>query len=302
MRAAGHLIGLAHAIEWNYDPENDSHVLFAIQPRGKDLLGRKTPIADTATTDRIWEIISYAAAKAHVQRRISFYQMISKNRDFRGSAGQMFGRFVLSRLTSGPDVDPLACSPATLGSPVLNILACGKERTSFFSNKTALKKAKWDVLPVCFLPTTPQTFATVDAIIFTNELIITVQVTISDKHNAEGIGFADIKESILPHIREHRDWCHVFITDNDRNAESLRGQNLSDFPVDISVYSGVFHLGRVTLAHLQAFDETKVCVSWLHAIGAYWGIIRNALAKIGWTLTMSDSDRTRIRVRSLKPA
>jgi hypothetical protein len=265
MRAAGHLIARARTIEWNYDPVNESDIVFAIQPKGKDETGRRMPIAGMAT-DRIWEIISYAAAKAHVQGRISFYQTISEDPDFRGSAGKMFGRFFLSWLASGPDVNPLDCSPAKLGSSVLNIPACGEEQTSFFGSKTVLKRSELDdsKLPVCLLPIS-QTFAGVNAIIFTNEFFITVQVTISDKDGAKGIGFTGIKESISPHIREHRNWCHVFITDNDRKAESLRGQTLSDLPKDISVYSGVFHLDRITLAHLQAFDEKKVSGSHLKA-------------------------------------
>jgi hypothetical protein len=282
MKAAGHLIESTRAIEWNYDPVNESHILFAIQPKGKDLTGRRMPVA-TMATHRIWQVISYAAAQAQVQDRIRFYQMISEQPDFRGSAGQMFERFVLSWLASDANVDPLRCIPAAPGL-ILNIPACGKERTYFFGSKTALKeKAKLDEFPVCLLPIS-KTHAAVDAIVLTNELIITIQVTISDLHSAKGSGFDGIQQ---PEIRRGRSLRHVFITDKERNAKSLRGQKLSELPNDILLHSGIFDVGHITLEYMRAFDEKKVSRSWLHVIGAYWGIISNVLLKIVvWISTM----------------
>jgi hypothetical protein len=193
-------------------------------------------------------------------------------------------------LASDPNVDPLVCSPAEPepDSSVLEIPACEKERAYFFGSKTALmslKKASLGKLPVCLLPTS-KAFVAVDAIILTKDSIITIQVTISDKHSAKS-GFDDVEEA---GIRKGRSWCHVFITDNDRRAESLRGQTLGDLPKDISLHSAVFDIGRIYHEHLHAFDNKKVSGSWLHAIGAHRWITSDALAKkIVWTSTMSDS-------------
>jgi hypothetical protein len=55
--------------------------------------------------------------------------------------------------------------------------------------------------------------------------------------------------------------CHVFITDDDFKAKSLRDQTLSYVPEDrdIFVYSAVFDVGRsdITRERLVAFDEKK---------------------------------------------
>jgi hypothetical protein len=270
MRAAGRLIKLTCGAEWNFDLANESHLLFAIQPKGKDLSGRMTPIA-AAATDRIWEIISYATAQAQVEDRIKFYKLISWQPEFRGAAGQMFERFVLSWLASGPNVDPLGCSPADPELSALNIPACGGEQTYFFGTTTALKKlAKLDEFPICLLPIS-KTLIAVNAIVITKELIITIQVTISDHHSAKKEGFNDVMKSA---VRRGRGLRHAFITDSHHSAESLRGQTLSGLPEEISLYSGVFDVRSLTfdhVEHMRALDEKKVgpgCMGlWLVLIG-----------------------------------
>ena len=224
-------------------------------------------------TNYIRDIILYAAAEVDANELIRFYHLISKIPDFRASAGNMFERFVLSWLSSDPNAPLLICSPAAASdpdNPVLEIPACGMERTSFFGSYTALKKARVDQLPLCLLPTS-QTFAAVDAIIYTEDSIITVQVTISNEHSAKGDGLTAIEKAIPSRIKKNRKWCHVFITDNDKNATSLRGQTLSDLPKRFSIYSGVFDIGQLTRARtsIEAFDEKRVSRSWLHANGAY---------------------------------
>ncbi|KAF8257605.1 hypothetical protein EI94DRAFT_1920824 [Lactarius quietus] len=71
-----------------------------------------------------------------------------------------------------------------------------------------------------------------------------VQATVSTKHSAEEGGFTVIAESLPTCIRDGRDWCHVFITDDEWTAQSLRDQKLSNLPDDIRVYSGVYDVGQ----------------------------------------------------------
>ena len=50
---------------------------------------------------------------------------------------------------------------------------------------------------------------------------------------------------------------------------------MNDLPQNILVYSGAFDVGLsdITRAHLETFDENTVRGgSWLHKIGAYWGM------------------------------
>lgn len=275
------------------DPMKASHVLFCINPRDQTSRGRMIPVAEFPT-NRIKEIISYTMAKVTSENRILFYQTISSQPLFKASTGQMFERFVLSWLASLPkDSLSLHCTlrtprtpppqssrilrshssrtPVTDSAtppPTLKIFACGEENTFFFGSSTALKQkvaSTMNSTPLCLLPTS-QTFAAVDAIVLTEQNIITVQVTISDNHSAKKEGFEEIKKSLPHEMIMKRPWLHVFITDDHDKAESLRNQTLSDLPNNISIYSAVFNVGDIKSIYMDRFDAKMVSGSWLHAI------------------------------------
>ncbi|KAH9027065.1 hypothetical protein EDB84DRAFT_317873 [Lactarius hengduanensis] len=167
----------------------------------------------------------------------------------------MFEGFVLSWLYTNSNVDPLRCFAT--GQLDLEIPACGEEQTTFFDSKNGLEKVNRDKLPLCLLPTS-EDFPTAKAIVITDEFVITIQVITSDRHSAKGSDLADIKKLIPPGLGRDK-WCHVFITDNDSRAISLRNQTLPELPKDILVYSGVFNIGwsGVTRKHMESFDEKK---------------------------------------------
>ncbi|KAH9026175.1 hypothetical protein EDB85DRAFT_1893491 [Lactarius pseudohatsudake] len=237
------------------------HVLFSVRPEvEEDRGGGRVPVAVMAT-EHIKRIISCAAAGAVARKRIEFYRIISTQPSFKVSAGKMFEGFVLSWLYAGSNLN-------------LEIPACGEEQTTFFDGKNSLEKVNRDKLPLCLLPTSKD-FPTADAIIITDEFIITIQVITFGRHSAKGSDLADIKKLIPPSLGRDK-WCHVFITDNDSSlrAISLRNQTLPELPKDILVYSGVFNIGwsGVTRKHMESFNEKRVR---LHAIGAYRGTAGN---------------------------
>ncbi len=255
--AARRFVRNYYTIEESFDVIS---ILFSIQPKAKTVGERRIQIVDMAT-DQIRTIISYAAADAHTQERIKFYHTISKQPGFKASAGTMFKRFFLSWLTSNPhlNVEPLHCSPAIACQSDLQIPVCGEEQTNIFSSLTALRNINVDKLPLCLLPAS-QNFTAIDAIIFTNQLIITVQVTISKKHNVKKGGLTNIERSISPEIRKDRKWCHAFITDNEGKTVSLCHQTLNNLPQNTCIYSGVFDVSQsgITHEHMKALDKSKV--------------------------------------------
>jgi hypothetical protein len=259
--AASEFVEEPDNIEDKLDPKSVGHVLFSLRPKDETKAGRMIFNVYMAT-NRIKDIILYAAVGAKAQERIKFYRAIVKQPTFRKSAGQMFERLFLSWLASAPDVGitlQVYCATAKSGQPSnLQIPACKEERTVFFDSLTALKGATVDGFPSCFLPSFP-TLAAVNAIIFTNNSLITVQVTISDRHSAEKSDLDDINKSLPSGIIKDP-WYHVIITDNDMNAWSLRRQTMNGLPEGPVFYSGVFDLSRsdITLAEMKAFDEKKV--------------------------------------------
>ncbi|KAH9074282.1 hypothetical protein EDB83DRAFT_2549740 [Lactarius deliciosus] len=219
------------------------HVLFSVRPEGEDRGGRTVPFAEMAT-EHIRDIISCAAAAALARKRIEFYRIISTQPSFKVSASRMFEGFVLSWLYTNSDLN-------------LEIPACGEEQTTFFDSKNGLEIVNRDKLPLCLLPTSKD-FPTAKAIVITDEFIITIQVITSDRHSAKGSDLADIKRLIPPGLGRDK-WRHVFITDDDRRAISLRNQTLPELPKDILVYSGVFNVGwsGVTRKRMESFNEKK---------------------------------------------
>ena len=263
------------AIEFVLDPRAFSldnfaradvhHKLFSISPEGKDELGRCVPIANMAT-DQIKDIISCAAADVEAQKRINFYLEMSKEPMFGVARGKLFERFVLTWLSSGSSVS-LPCAPSSkhpsLARPV-SIPSCRcQDQQKICGSLTDLQKTKLDnkKLPFCFLPSS-KSFATVDAIIFTKQLIITIQVTIASSHDAKSTGFSQIKEK-LPKVpkadgrrrRNQPPWCHVFITDDEEKAKSLRDQNLTGLPSHIHIYSAVFDTSKLQVASKRMMEQ-----------------------------------------------
>ncbi|KAI9446795.1 hypothetical protein H4582DRAFT_2070118 [Lactarius indigo] len=260
--AAKHFVNDPDAIEldFNMTTTRITHILFSVRPKEKEETGRRIQIADLAS-DRIKTIISDAATHARAQKRINFYDTISTQPGFEASTVQIFKGFVLSWLHARPNVQPLDCFHAVPGLPNLQIPSCREKQTSYFGSLTALNEVKVDGLPL-FLSPTSQTLATVDAIVFTDKFIITIQVTVSRNPSTTGGGstLADIKKSIPRGIRGDRDWCHMYITDSVNKVNSLRTQTLSDLPNDIRVFYEVFDVGRLdilTHEHLEVFGEKK---------------------------------------------
>lgn len=241
------------------DESKVSHHIFLVQPDDQDRTGRRIQIADLAT-DYIKEIVSYAAADTSAQEQIHFFQKISTHPTFRAPAGTMFEGFFLSWLFARPNVNTLRCFGT--GQTFLDIPACGKARTTFFEGKTAVRTVNGDKPPYCLLPKA-KNFPTADAIVITNEFIITIQVTVSDKHGASKEGFKEIKgvipASLKKNGRKNKPWRHVFITHSNERAESLRDQNLTGLPDGALVYSGVFDAKRfrITREHVEAFNEKR---------------------------------------------
>jgi hypothetical protein len=251
---------------------NPMHKIFSFVPLDHTNSGRMIPISKFASP-HIRRIVSYIAANVEAEKRIIFFQRISRQSifaSFSGNAaastsGVLFERFVLSWLTAGSG--HLDCTPAPGLSvdTVLKIPACGNERTIFWGSNTPLKDTKEHTAtkeePLCLLPEDP----TLDAIVLTVDDLITIQTTVSEKHGALPSGFKLVEES---GIKQKRRWRHVFVTDEDSRAKSLRSQNLKDLPKGISIYSAVFNVGRsdMSVAMIEAFEVSGF---WLHAIGAH---------------------------------
>jgi hypothetical protein len=118
--------------------------------------------------------------------------------------------------------------------------------------------------PICLIPTS-RSFPTLDAVVLTSDAVITVQITISPRHEANKKGFGLIYNNLPPDLlnkRSHR--CHAFITDEESNAKSLRAQKREEIPNGTLVYSTVVDVDDLdlralaTAERMEALEKAKV--------------------------------------------
>ena len=240
-----------------------SHILFKMEPEGVTEELRQISIWSIAT-DRIKDIILYAAAEADAQVRIKFYQTISKHPRLKTFVGQMFEDIVLAWFYSHSN-GHMPCVAAQ-GTYSLQIPACGEDHTVFFGNNIAAMQTNVlaKTLPLLLLPLSPS-FA--DAIVLTEKFIITIQATIAYRHSVDPRGFAIIEEYLPRTTKRSKEWCHVFITNDENGAAFLRSQFLSNLPSHIQIYSAVFDVGTpgilpsILRKHVEGFNDRRVSMS-----------------------------------------
>jgi len=130
----------------------------------------------------------------------------------------------------------------------------------FFYQPEELKNLAETELPICLVPTSPS-FPSLDAVVLTTNSVITVQITIAHYHSAEKRGFDLIFDNLSRHMLSKRpERYHLFITDEEENAESLREQNLTEIPMGTRVYSVVVdtdQLDVITEERVEALEEAR---------------------------------------------
>ena len=243
-----------------------SHTIFSIEPHAKS---RQVPIARVATK-HIDELILLATVEADAAERITFYRSLSAHKWFKAPEGYLLERFVLAWLTAYPASTPICCSTAMYGAPTLAIPVCPLDQSISLTDLNELKGVKKCPLPFCFIPTS-STFPTIDAIVIDDKFIITVQVTVSRTHSAKPEGFEQIFTHLPAQFRNKRQWCHVFVTGDEENAQALRYKP-RDLPkkMRITVYSAVFDIGWLSRIHNRfKLSKEKVSWCWLRAIVTY---------------------------------
>ncbi len=173
-----------------------SNRLFSIRPKSKSITGRPVPIAQVATS-HIDELILKATIKADATERIAFHRSLRQDKSFRPTAGYILKNFVLAWLSAHPLSTPIPCTAAMTSAPRLEIPVCPKDRSIPFTDLGSMRDMNTPPTPLCLL-TVSQTCAAsaVDAIVCSDEAIITVQVTISRRHGATPSSFEQIRAQL----------------------------------------------------------------------------------------------------------
>ncbi|KAI0294599.1 hypothetical protein B0F90DRAFT_1919658 [Multifurca ochricompacta] len=164
-----------------------------------------------------------AIAAQDLLQQSEFYFGVSHHSSFKGSAGYMFDMAVLSWLCANSESKELACTPAR-----------------------SVSKA----LPA------------VDAMIFTDDHIITIQVTIAPEYSVKSKGLLQIANSLAKGFRQSRKWCHVFVTIGRRMQKDEEKWKESRVMKDIEIFEEDETAEVVEEAENSEFRWTKIELTW----------------------------------------
>jgi len=105
---------------------------------------------------------------------------------------------------------------------------------------------------------------------------MSIQVTIASSHTANPAGFDSIKKNLPQALREYREWCHVFISDDEPKAKRLRDTRRDELEERrISVYSAILDISRLGIDSNQISHAEEANI---HRHGQYldgWDIHRD---------------------------
>ncbi|KAH9062572.1 hypothetical protein EDB83DRAFT_842201 [Lactarius deliciosus] len=219
-----------------------SNPLFSIRARETD---RSVPVARVAT-GHIDEVILKAAVNANAyNNRLEFYDSPRLDKSFRSTAEHIQKSYLFAELSNLPDSMPTfwaPCRGTASEAPVLEIPVCPKHRSITLTDLSSMRDMETPRLrtPFCLL-IEPLTDAAVDAIVCSDDAIITFQVIVSHPHDTSLGGFEHIR-SQLPALftgGEARRWCHVFVATDTKDEEALR-DDLKEVPqadLNVTIYT-----------------------------------------------------------------
>ena len=241
-----------------------THRVFVIRP--------STPSRQLRTvefgTNHLRETVARAYAELKHDARYSFYKTFRGAPWFRGPAGELYKIHVLLWFLHTRAEETLPCTGAVARFPELKLPSCPKD-PKFFYKPEELSELSEPGQPKCLIPTS-RIFPALDAVILTTNAIIMVTTILSPTHDAKEEGFGLILQNLPPDLlRKRPNRYHLFITDTETNAKSLRlgEQNRKDKYFK-SLISAPTPGGFVSVTHM-GYDAEKgstssgVDPSWL---------------------------------------
>lgn len=276
--------------------QDGSHVLFTVIPNDD----RRSGYTLRVITPYLCGLVMTEIATLNAVDQVSFYRSASTVPWFQGTWGYMFEKYFLVWLCSVERAllpctaksSRSATSTKTLKSRRLNTLSLqplGWEKLTVINGDSNFANAKDSNTPFGWLPVS-RTFSSFDVVICTDENIITIQLTVSSNHSMKPEGFEQLKQNLPVRFEKARTWCHVFVTDCDKNATLLRNQHHDIAEKEnISIYSAVLDISKckISSADVERTFRTIVCRRKLLCIGlgTYLGAFRTTLLRwtpVGW--------------------
>ncbi len=201
-----------------------SHYVFTLSPREDD---RAIPVFQVATP-YLFDLVMKEVIQSDAAKQASFYVQASRHLYLRGVSGYIFEQYLYTWLSLGANADNvLSCTAVQPGkakstkSKVLRLQPVGKDNVTISSAKSFYEQVDKKRAPSFAWIPDPRMQATFDAMIFTHDSIVTIQVTIANNHSMKP-GFEEMEEHLPKTFKKNRAWFHVFITDHPTIVDELQ--------------------------------------------------------------------------------
>ena len=275
------------SINWGGNTVVDSHLLFTTFPIGPE----RDVSTLRAATSYLRDFVMKAVAKIDVAKQVLFYNQAGSHPSFRSTFGYFFKIFYYIWLSSDPD-DPdnkLSCtaSPRSVRS-VRSTRSTTRQQKSLYlqsvgyknvivhggeAGKDGYESADQHPLPFAWIPAS-HLDASFDAVMCTQNDIITIQVTIAATHSVEATGFKWLQSYLPKKFKDSRRWSHVFVTDNEDTAAKLRRKKYTvadETGISINIYTAVLDIS------LFQYDPEVLKRAEVRQVGANYCIFILAL-------------------------
>jgi hypothetical protein len=177
----------------------------------------------TIKTNYLRDLVANAVAELNAAAQVNFYRWTGRHPWFKPSSGYIFEKLVFVWLFSNPTSKGLLCAPAdTAEVEPFTLYPVGSESVFVFKGCEALLGAQTHATSG-WLPAA-QNLPSIDAIVFTDGLIVTIRSVIAPIHDAEDMGFKQVTEGLNNAKRYFRSlqWRHIFVTHRQRTTVAER--------------------------------------------------------------------------------
>jgi len=226
--------------------------LLAIRPKGLEAHQRVTIVAEISTS-YLHQIIVQEITASPCNWQTGFYGIINKHPSFTSLARNIFKIYfyawVLCRCQLKLPTPYISPTGLDIGSDLQVIPAC--KEVCWITGSSFLKNASRFKIPFGWLPIT-KAFSPIDAIICTDQHIVTIQTSVSAIQCVRLEVLKDIKENFPQAFQAKRTWCHVIVTDDGDRAKNLQIQGLKALTENnVSIYSTVLNIHHDQLHSLE---------------------------------------------------
>jgi hypothetical protein len=205
------------------------YALFTITPIHDD---DRSDYTSKVTNRYICGLVMEEIASLDMAAQVSFYRRASTLPQFEGTWGYMFESYFLVWLCSAERADELSCiakstmsAKPSRSSKELCLKPLERKKVIVVNEVSYFKEARARDTPFGWLPVS-QILPSLDAVICTDNNIITIQLAISSaEHTMIDDGFKLLEHNLPSRFKRTRTWVHVFVTDREETAISLRNQS-----------------------------------------------------------------------------